>query len=51
MTSAENEAHMVTIEYRQKLDQMIAAGAYDHVSRHITESSFPLRAATPPNES
>ena len=42
MTSTETEAHTVTIDYRQTLDQMIAAGAYDHVNRHITESSFPV---------
>ena len=34
--------HTVTIDYRQTFDQMIAAGAYDHVNRHITESSFPV---------
>jgi len=27
MTSTETEAHTVTIDYRQTLDQMIAAGA------------------------
>jgi hypothetical protein len=42
MTSTETEAHTVTIDYRQTLDQMIAAGGYDHVNRHITESSFPV---------
>ena len=42
MTSTETEAHTVTIDYRQTLDQMITAGAYDHVNRHITESSFPV---------
>jgi hypothetical protein len=41
MTSTVTEAHTVTIDCRQTLDQMIAAGAYDHVNRHITESSFP----------
>ena len=42
MTSTETEAHTVTIDYRQTLDQMITAGGYDHVNRHITESSFPV---------
>jgi hypothetical protein len=42
VTSAETEAHTVTIDYRQTLDQMIAVGSYDHVNRHITESSFPV---------
>lgn len=42
MTSTETEARTVTIDYRQTLDQMIAAGGYDHVNRHITESSFPV---------
>ena len=42
MTSTKTEAHTVTIDYRQTLDQMITAGAYDHVNRHITESSFPV---------
>lgn len=42
MTSTETEAHTVTIDYRQSLARMIAAGAYDHVNRHITESSFPV---------
>lgn len=42
MTSTETEARTVTIDYRQTLDQMIAAGGYDHVNRHITASSFPV---------
>lgn len=42
MTSTETKARTVTIDYRQTLDQMIAAGAFDHVNRHITESSFPV---------
>lgn len=42
MTSTETEAHTVTIDYRQTLDQMIAAGGYDHVNRHISGSSFPV---------
>jgi hypothetical protein len=42
MTSSETEVRTVTIDCRQTLDQMIAAGAYDHVNRHITESSFPV---------
>jgi hypothetical protein len=41
MTSTETEARTVTVDYRQTLDQMIAAGGYDHVNRHITQSSFP----------
>jgi hypothetical protein len=40
MTSTETEARTVTINYRQTLDQMIAAGGYDHVNRHITRSGF-----------
>lgn len=42
MTSTETEAHAVTIDYRQTLEQMIAAGGYDHVNRHINGSSFPV---------
>jgi hypothetical protein len=42
MTSTETEARTVTIGYRQTLEQMIAAGGYDQVDRHITQSSFPV---------
>jgi hypothetical protein len=42
VTSIQTETHAVTIDYRQTLDHMIAAGAYDHVNRHITEASFPV---------
>jgi hypothetical protein len=42
MTRTETEARTVTVDYRQTLDQMIAAGGYDHVNRHITQSSFPV---------
>jgi hypothetical protein len=42
MTSTETEARTVTVDYRQTLEQMIAAGGYDHVNRHITQSSFPV---------
>jgi hypothetical protein len=42
MTSSETEARTVTIDYRQTLEQMIAAGGYDQVNRHITQSSFPV---------
>ena len=42
MTSTKTEARTVTIDYRQTLDQMIAAGGYDHVNRHITGSGFPV---------
>lgn len=42
MTSTETETRAVMIDYRQTLGQMIAAGAYDHVNRHITGSSFPV---------
>jgi hypothetical protein len=42
MTSTETEACTVEIDYRQTLGEMIAAGAYDHVNRHITEPSFPV---------
>ena len=40
MTSTETQARTVTIDYRRTLDQMIAAGGYDHVNRHISGSSF-----------
>ncbi len=33
MTSIQTESHTVTIDYRQTLDHMIAAGAYDQVNR------------------
>src|SRR6478672_3408365 len=33
----------VTIDYQQSLGQMIAAGSYDHVNRHITEGGFPVQ--------
>jgi hypothetical protein len=42
MTSTETQARTVTIDYRRTLDQMIEAGVYDHVNRHITRSSFPV---------
>jgi hypothetical protein len=42
MTSTETEARTVTVDYRQTLDQMIAAGGYDQVNRHITHASFPV---------
>jgi hypothetical protein len=42
MASTETEARTVTIDYQQTLGQMIAAGGYDQVNRHITQSSFPV---------
>jgi hypothetical protein len=42
MTRTDTRAYTVTIDYRQTLDQMIAAGGYDHVNRHITASGFPV---------
>ena len=42
MTRTDTRAYTVTIDYRQTLDQMIAAGGYDHVNRHINGSSFPV---------
>jgi hypothetical protein len=42
MTSIQTESHTVTIDYRQTLDHMIAAGGYDQVHRDITEASFPV---------
>jgi len=40
MTRAQTETRTVTIGDRQSFEQMIAAGAYDHVNSHITEASF-----------
>ena len=40
MTST--ETCTVTIDHRQTFEQMLAAGDYDHVNRHITEASFPM---------
>jgi hypothetical protein len=34
MTSIQTESHTVTIDHRQTLGHMIAAGAYDQVNRH-----------------
>lgn len=45
MTSIETCA--VTIDHRQTFEQMIAAGDYDHVNRHITEAGFPLQRDDP----
>lgn len=42
MTRTKTETRTVTIDYRQTLRQMIAAGHYDSVNRHITEVAFPL---------
>ncbi len=42
-TNATSETCTVTIYGRQPLAQMIAAGGYDYVNRHITEASFPLQ--------
>ncbi len=46
-TSATTESHTVTIDYGQPLAQMIAAGDYDHVNRHITEASWPVQRGEP----
>jgi hypothetical protein len=43
MTRAQTETHTVTIDDRQSLERMIAAGAYDHVNSHITKASFPVQ--------
>lgn len=42
MTSTKTDTRTVTIDYRQTLGEMIAAGDYDSVNRHITEVAFPL---------
>jgi hypothetical protein len=42
MTSTETDTRIVTIDYRQTLGEMIAAGDYDSVNGHITEVTFPL---------
>ena len=43
MTTAKTVTCTVTIDYQQPLGRMIAAGAYDHVNSHITETSFPVQ--------
>ena len=45
--SAETETFAVTIHGRQTLAQLIAAGGYDHVNRHITEANWPMQRDEP----
>jgi len=51
MTSTETEARTVTVDYRQTLDRMIAAGGYDQVNRHINDRAFRSRPEAPLNAS
>ncbi|MBA3841703.1 MAG: hypothetical protein H0X39_03635 [Actinobacteria bacterium] len=41
------ELYTVMIDYGQPLAQLIAAGDYDHVNRHITEASWPVQRGDP----
>ena len=45
--STETETFAVTIDDRQPLAQLIAAGGYDHVNHHITEANWPVQQGEP----
>lgn len=42
MSSVKTDTRTVTVDYRQTLEEMIAAGDYDSVNCQITETAFPL---------
>lgn len=46
-TISETKACTVTIDDVQPLAQMIAAGCYDQVNRHITEADWPVQRGDP----